>query len=465
MTPYSTPADSPIVNLSRTAGEMARAVQSGAVHPVALTQAALNRMTAQAHLGAVQERFDDDALAAAAALAARADLGDFPLAGVPVLIKDNLSVAGSPMRDGSHATPAAPSSSDHEVVRRLRNAGAIVVGVTRVPELCVWASTDSGFGTTRNPWDASRTPGGSSGGSAAMVAAGVVPVAHGNDGMGSIRIPAANTGLFGIKPGRGLVPAGIGTDSWGGMAENGPLATTVRDAALMLSVLADQPVFRAVTEPAAPLRIAAAVNTPSFLVRLHPLWRAGTERVAQVLRDAGHEVAAVSYPYPANPVPVFARWFEGTARDAAELDEAQLESRTRWHVRLGRLSARLGWVKARDDDAFTASAQGFFADFDVLLTPALAQFAPPAAQWHRRSWLRNFWSNLRYAPYAALWNMLGWPAASVPAGVARETGLPTAVQLVAPPGGEGLLLSVAAQVERLQPWQQLAPKGAIPPGV
>ncbi len=465
MTTDSTPEDGPIVNLPRTAVGMARAVQSGSVHPLALTQAALDRITTQAHLGAVQERFDDEALAAAADLASRADLSALPLAGVPILVKDNVAVAGVPMRDGSHATSTVPSSSDHEVVRRLRAAGAIVVGVTRVPELCVWGSTDSAFGTTRNPWDLSRTPGGSSGGSAAMVAAGVVPVAHGNDGMGSIRIPAANTGLVGIKPGRGVVPAGVGTDSWGGMAENGPLATTVSDAALMLSILADVPSLQEVTEPLGPLRIAVAVNTPSFLVRLHPLWRAGTERAAQVLRDAGHEVTAVSYPYPQNPVPVFARWFEGTARDAAGLDQAQLESRTRWHVRLGRLSARLGWVKPRDDDAFTASARGFFANFDVLLTPALAQFAPTAAQWHRRSWLRNFWSNLQYAPYAALWNMLGWPAASVPAGVSREIGLPTAVQLVAPPGGERLILSVAAQIERLQPWQQLAPQPHIPPGV
>lgn len=275
--------------------------------------------------------------------------------------------------------------------------------------------------------------------------------------MGSIRIPAANTGLFGLKPGRNVVPAGIGADAWGGMAENGSLATTVRDAALVLSVMAAAPELQEAVEPTRPLRIALALNTPSFLVRLHPLWRAATTRVAQVLREAGHEVTETKYPYPANPLPVFARWFEGTARDAAELDATKLESRTRWHVRLGRLSARFNWVKTRDADTATQTARDFFADYDLLLTPTLARFAPPAAQWHRRSWLRNFWSNLQYAPFPALWNMVGWPSGSVPAGVARKNGLPTAVQLVAPPGGESLILSVAAQVERLQPWQQTVP--------
>jgi amidase len=172
----------------------------------------------------------------------------------------------------------------------LRAAGAIIIGTTRVPELCIWGSTDSAFGVTRNPRNRQHTPGGSSGGSAAAVAAGMVPVAHGNDGMGSIRIPAANTGLFGIKPGRGVVPADIGKDSWGGMAENGPLATTVADAALVLSVMADRPALAAVGEPTVPLRIAVAGNSPSFLVRLHPTWRRALDATAEALREDGHRV-------------------------------------------------------------------------------------------------------------------------------------------------------------------------------
>ena len=150
-----------------------------------------------------------------------------PLSGVPIAIKDNIPVAGEPMRTGSAATSVVPRLMDHPVVQRVRAAGAIPVGLTRVPEMCVWGTTDSAFGITRNPWSPGRTPGGSSGGSAVAVAAGMVPVAHGADGMGSIRIPAACVGIVGLKPGTGVVPAELGVNDWYGMSENGVFATTV----------------------------------------------------------------------------------------------------------------------------------------------------------------------------------------------------------------------------------------------
>ena len=181
---------------------------------------------------------------------ARADLGTLALAGVPIAIKDNVSVAGEPKREGSLGSDPAPQTEDHPVVRRLRDAGAVVVGLTRVPELCIYGTTDSEFGVTANPWDRSRTPGGSSGGAAAAVAAGMVPVAHGNDGLGSIRIPAACCGLVGIKPGLGLVPSRLSGSSWFDMAENGALATTVADAALVLSTMAERPALRGCAYPA-----------------------------------------------------------------------------------------------------------------------------------------------------------------------------------------------------------------------
>lgn len=448
-----------------TAVAIVRAVQAGSVRPLNLTLAALQRLSDRAEFDAIQEQFTESALTAAIALEKRTDLPSLPLAGLPILIKDNVAVAGHFMRDGSQATSSTPAAVDHEMVRRLCDAGAVIIGSTRVPELCIWASTDSAFGTTRNPWDPARTPGGSSGGSAAAVAAGIVPVAHGNDGMGSIRIPAANTGLFGIKPGRGRVPSQIGADSWGAMAENGPLATTVLDAALVLSVMAHDGELANVAEPGAPLRIAVAVNTPSFLVRLHPSWRRAVADTADALRTAGHIISEVRFPYPANPIPLFARWFEGTARDAEGLDRALLERRTRRHVQLGLLSQRRTWVKQADADALDASARDIFREHDLLLTPMLARTAPAAARWHRRSWLRNIWSNLRYAPFAAPWNMLGWPAASVPAGLESQTGMPTAVQVIAPPGGEGLILSLALQLERLRPWPRTARNPAAGSGL
>ncbi len=289
------------------------------------------------------------------------------------------------------------------------------------------------------------------------MAAGVVPVAHANDGMGSIRIPAANTGLFGIKPGRGVIPADLGFDSWGGMAENGPVATTVADAALVFSVMAASPQMAPVQQLPSKLHIAVSEATPSFLVRLHPRWRRALTETADALRADGHTVVEVRFPYPANPIPMFARWFAGTADDARELEFDRLEPRTRRHVKLGWTAKRRGWIRQRDADALDATAREFFAEYDILLTPMLARTAPVAAQWHRRSWLRNIWSNMQYAPYAAPWNMVGWPAASIPAGIDDETGMPVAVQAVAEPGGETILFALAAELERLRPWPRTAP--------
>ena len=444
-----------------TAIQIISSVQSGKQNPVDVVKDALQRIDQNSDLGALQEVFTDQALAEAAALAKRKDLATLPLAGLPILIKDTIPVAGHPMRVGSLATSEAPSAKDHEIVRRLRDAGAIILGLTTVPELCVFASTDSPSGTTRNPWNTQRTPGGSSGGTGAAVAAGIVPVAHGTDGMGSIRIPAANNGLFGIKPGLGTVPADLGGDSWGGMAENGPLATTVADAALVLSVMAGSPELATVAEPLTPLRIGVVPATTSFLVRLDPEWKKALMDTADALRSAGHTVEVTKFPYPANPIPMFARWFAGVAKDAEGLDDSKLQPRTRRHVRLGKRALKKGWVKQSDTDRLEAGALAFFADHDILLTPMLARSAPWAAQWHRRSWIRNIWSNLQYAPFAAPWNMLGWPAASVPAGTDANTGMPTAVQIVAPPNGEALILGVAAQIERLHPWARTAPEREI----
>lgn len=442
---------------SPTAIDIVRSVQSGDRSAVEVVQDALARVEARSDLGALQEVFREEALAAAAELGRRSDLATLPLAGLPILIKDTIPVAGHPMRVGSQATSADESPQDHEIVRRLREAGAVILGLTTVPELCVFASTDSPAGVTRNPWNPERTPGGSSGGSAAAVAGGIVPVAHGTDGMGSIRIPSANTGLFGIKPGHGVVPSDLGVDSWGGMAENGPLATTVADAALVLSVMAGDPGLATVREPAEPLRIGVVAAPTSFLVRLHPAWRRALQDTAAVLREAGHLVEETKFPYPANPIPMFARWFAGVAADARDLDLRALQPRTRRHVKLGLRAKKKGWVKLRDSERLEADARAFFNQYDILLTPALARFAPNATQWHRRSWLANIWSNLQYAPYAAPWNVIAWPAASVPAGVDQATGMPTAVQVVAAPGGEARILGLAAQVERLRPWPRVAP--------
>jgi amidase len=445
-----------------TAAELAAAVRSGNLTAVEATKAALDRVEHHdARIGAFQLVRAERALAEAAVLDAREDLASLPLAGVPIAIKDSIPVEGEPMRVGSAATSPEPQASDHEVVARIRAAGAIIIGLTKVPELCVFGTTDSIFGVSRNPWNTDRTPGGSSGGSAAAVAAGIVPFAHGNDGMGSIRGPAGNCGLFGIKPGGGVVPQDIGFDSWGGMSENGPLATTVADAALLLSVMADRPELSNPVEPQRPLRIAIAAGEPSALVKLDPEWRRGLAQTADVLRAAGHIVTETTFPYDPNPIPLLARWFAGTADDARELDKSLLNPRTRTHARLGRFATRVGLLSAGPVDRIRTKATRFFEDYDVLLTPTLAQSGPKADLWHKRSWFANLASNIRYAPYQSTWNLLDWPAASVPAGWHKTDGVPLGVQIVAPPhpnaGGEALILSLALQLERIQPWARVAP--------
>lgn len=455
-----------------TAVQTAAAVRAGTTTAVAETRAALARIAAlDPALGAFQVVRADAALAEAAALdaalAARLAAGEeLPLAGVPIAIKDNVPVAGEPMREGSAATSSAPRPADHAVVARLRTAGAIVVGITRVPELCAFGTTDSVYGTTRNPHNPERTSGGSSGGSAAAVASGMVAVAHAADGMGSIRIPAANCGLVGLKPGSGLVPADMGAHSWFGMSENGPLATTVADAALMLAVMAGRPELARPSLPGRPLRVGLATGIPTPLARLDPQWKAATDRTAAVLRSLGHEVVDLAIPYPADPLPVLARWFAGAADDAAHegLTPRDLEPRVRAHVRAGRVLRRLGALRPGPVDRLRVRVQAATADVDVILTPGLAQPGPVAEGWHRRGWVANLRANIGYAPYAALWNLLGWPAAVVPAGWHETASVPLAVQLVAHPAqdgaGEALLLALAAQLEEAAPWSRTAPPPA-----
>ncbi|BBY33876.1 hypothetical protein BST33_12260 [Mycolicibacter minnesotensis] len=441
--------------MEHTATEIAAAVQRGTLTARTATEQALHRIEqTQPAFNAWQVIRHDAALAEADDVDARADRGSLPLAGVPIAIKDNIAVAGEPMRDGSLATIATPQSSDHEIVRRLRAAGAVIVGLTRVPELCVWGATDSAFGVTRNPWNPERTPGGSSGGSAAAVSSGAVPIAHGNDGMGSIRIPAACCGLVGLKPGLGVVPVGEAQTSWGGMSENGPLATTVADAALMFSVMADNPGAAQLIEPSA-LRIAVSTSAPGPATPVAHAWAEAARRSADLLR-AVHVVRSATPRYPATlmSTTALALWTAGVAADAhACTDISQLERRNRVHVRIGDVVYRRGLSHPKGREVWRRRALDFFTDTDVLITPALAQPPIKSRRWSERGWLTSLLANARYAPFAAPWNMVGWPAMTVPAGLDNH-GQPVCVQLVGRPGSERTLLGLAAQLEQLQPWRR-----------
>ncbi|MER8186491.1 amidase family protein [Kitasatospora sp. NPDC094015] len=445
----------------RTATEIAEAVRRGEVTPRAVVAEHLARIDVlDPRIGAFRRVRAADALREADAVAARADLTTLPLAGVPVAVKDNLAVAGETTRNGSAATPAAPAAADHETVRRLRAAGAVVVGLSAVPELCIFGTTDSVYGTTRNPWDLSRSAGGSSGGSAAAVAAGMVPIALGNDGMGSIRIPSANCGLVGLKPGEGVIPAGLGVDGWSGMSENGPIATSAADAALLFDVLAGRAPGPRPTESG--LRVALATRATAPGLPVDAACAAAVHDTGRHLAAAGHRVAADELRYPSwLGAASVARWLAGTADDAAELDPALLAPRTRRHAALGRAVRRAGLVRTTQRTRWQGLLERFFADHDVLVTPALAHPAPPAHTWHTRSWTANVLSNIRYAPFSHPWNLARWPALVLPVpGPAAGRGLPRSVQLVAPPGGEDRLLALAAVLEQRRPWPRTAPEPA-----
>lgn len=440
-----------------TAADVAADVRDGRLSALDAARESLRRIEARdGTLGAFQVVRRDGAVREAAALDS-AGVAGLPLAGVPVAIKDNVPVEGEPMRVGSAATDGRPQTTTHEVVRRIRAAGGVVVGLTRVPELCVFGATDSVYGVTRNPWRLDRTPGGSSGGSAAAVASGQVPVAHGNDGMGSVRIPAACTGLVGIKPGGGVVPCDLGETDWYGLSENGALGTTAADVALLLSVMADDPSLASIGEVPT-LRIAVSTRPPVQGVTVdREHIRALFTTAAALMRD-GHDVERQDPTYP-NSVAMagLARWFAGTWRDAEVLDQSLLEPRVRSHAALGKQAVERGLLDDAPRDAWKQQAGELLTTYDVLMTPVLAQPPIEAKRWGEKKWATNMAVNTRYAPFAAPWNIASFPAMAVPAGVHPKLGTPMSVQLVARPGREALLLAVAARIEALRPWQRIAP--------
>ncbi|MEW2376257.1 amidase family protein [Micromonospora sp. NPDC047812] len=443
-----------------TAKQIARGVRRGDVTATQVVADHLDHIArVDADLAAFRTVRGGEAITEAEKVDEQEDLANLPLAGVPVAVKENTAVAGLPTWNGSAAVRTPVAEADHEVVRRLRGAGAVILGVTRMPELGLWGITDDETAVTRNPWDTRRTPGGSSGGAAAAVAAGLVPIAHGNDGLGSIRIPAACCGLVGLKPGRGVVPCQLGADDWFGLTEHGMLTSTVADAAVGFSVLAGRRPDKLV--PPQRLRVGVSLRSPVRGVHADAPNRDAVAAAGRLLAGAGHDTVPADPVYPtALGLQGIATWFAAAAADvrAAGLDRRGLQRRSRRHVALGEWAQRRGYVREADRAAWRERSIGFFADHsvDLLLTPALATVPPEATSWSGRSWRANMLASVRYAPFAAPWNIAGLPALVVPVG-RRPDGLPVAVQLIGPPGSELLLLGVAGQFEMQAPWSRHAP--------
>ncbi len=446
------------------AARQAELIASGEVSSRELTELVLERIARlDPQLNAYRVVLAEQALAEADAADARRGSGEVGvLNGVPVAIKDNVDVAGQTTPIGTSANPGV-KGADATVVSRLRDAGAVIIGKTHVPELCITCFTETlTFGATRNPWDPTRTPGGSSGGSGAAVAAGLAGVALGSDGAGSIRIPAAWNGLFGIKPQRDRVSLAPVTESWHGMSVYGPIARTVADAARFLDVVADTGTTftDAVGRPTGPLRVALVTNLPQGIVA-KPSADAlrALEETAEHLRALGHSVTETTLDYgPAAGPAVLARYLGGIAQDFDALPHPErAERRTRGFARMGRpftpgLVAKA--VRAGDDVA--ARIARTFEQADVIMTPGPARPPFRIGELQGRSAFRTMNAMLARVPYYATWNATGQPAASVPAGFDHD-GLPLAVQLVGRPHDEATLLALAAQLEQARPWAHRRP--------
>jgi amidase len=466
--------------LSRPATELARLVKAGEVTPRELTEASFERIEAlDSELNAFVHLDPDGALAAADAIEA----GDErPFAGVPIAIKDTAAVAGMPYRLGSDMFGDFVPPRDAFVVRRLRDAGFVFVGKTNLPEFGILPVTEPRrFGPTRNPWDPERTPGGSSGGAAAAVAAGMVPLAHGSDGGGSIRIPAACCGLVGLKPSRGRISRGPeqGDDL---LVQDGVLTRTVAETAALLDVMAGyergdatwappppEPFARTAAREPGRLRIGVTTVPAIDVPAIDPLCERAAHDAAGLLESLGHEVEQVDPPWKGQELlraftlvfgtPVaLGIWFgsEATGREPS----AELVEPLSWTIWEGvRERDPLDYLLART--RLTAASRSIVAlwdQYDAIVTPALAQRPVRIGEIDSCSddpW-EDFHRSGKFTPYTALFNVTGQPAISLPL-YHGEDGLPLGVMVAGGPAGEGPLLSLAAQLEAASPWADRRP--------
>ncbi len=459
--------------------ELARRVREREISARELVEVFLARIERiDPRLNAFRETLQELALTTASQIDAGAQEGTGALAGVPVAVKDDMPIGGHLRTRGSRS-PTQPEPSDAEALRRLRQAGAIPLGITRVPELMLfpWTASDSG-GVTRNPWDLTRTPGGSSGGSAAAVAAGLVPAAGASDGGGSIRIPAACCGLVGMKPTRGRVSTQpLGEDVLG-LATFGALARTVADSALLLDVIHGSvagdhdsvPPPRgtflqaAQTPPAIPLRIAISSKLPpGSFARLSADQRQAFDQTARLLSELGHQVTERDPTYSTVALEFIQTYLRGSHEAFTTLVRPDLSERsTRQMAAIG---GRLVPVRRRDRllakrPSTIARIIRLWNEHDVLLTPGLATTAIAAEGGHGRSALIALDKAGRFMPWYPVFNLTGQPAISIPAGFGAD-GLPLSVQLVARHGEEATLYSLAGQIESARPWGSERPPIAI----
>jgi amidase len=467
-------------------GELAALVRSGQLGARELVSASLERID---ELEPQINAFTHVAYESALAQAAEIRAGDpRPFAGVPIAIKDNRAVRGMPLTMCSDLYGEFTPRDDAFVVSRLRAAGFVIVGKTALPEMGILPTTESRRnGPTRNPWAPDRTPGGSSGGAAAAVAAGMVPIAHGNDGGGSTRIPAACCGLVGLKAARGRVS--MGPDSGQSFfSVDGVLSRTVAETAQVLDLIEGYEPGDANWAPPPPgsyaelagrepgrLRIGLALNSPLEGVMPNAVSEQAVRDAGTLLESLGHDLEEIEPPWSGiDLLPDFIRTF-GPMVSTGTMIGGRVAGREPSEEDVEPLTWTM-WERARSQDTMAyLSAQGrlesvarsivaYLAPYDALLLPTLAQ--RPVLIGEINGYQANPWQSQRragqFTPYTAIVNVIGLPAISLPL-YHGEDGLPTAIQVVGPPAREDVLLSLATQLERAQPWaDRLAPLAVAP---
>ena len=467
-----------------TAHEQYEWLRRGDVSPRELTDHYLDRVErldgGPEGLGAFTTVTADAARARADDLVARGRSAA-PLWGLPLADKDLYDRAGVPTTSGSRLTRGRVAEADSEIAAALTEAGAVSLGKTTTPEYGLTGYTEPLAGpVTRNPWSTGLGAGGSSGGAAAAVAAGLLPVAPGSDGGGSIRIPAAATGLVGLKPSRGRVPSQSGLASLGGLSVGGPIARTVADAAMLLDAMVspdgrpprDHHALRAPTSPDGAylgtavrgegrFQLGVATTSPwddAYDVRVDPRLLTVLDDVVELLATSGHGVEETTVPRAGYPGLFRTIWQAGAAGVPAETDDdfALLEPGTAWLVRRGReLTARDLGAALAGLTAYERTVVAAFDRFDAVLTPALAMLPRPLG-WHDADDPeRAFEQQCLYSPFTSFVNVAGLPAIALP--VAEVDGLPAGVQLVGRPGREDVLFAIGAQLERRLRWQRRHP--------
>jgi amidase len=467
--------------LFRPVDELASLVRGGDVAARELVELSLRRIEAlDPQVGAFVDVDGERALAEAGAVG-RDDAR--PYAGVPIAIKNNRAVAGWRLTMACDLMGDFVPDADHNVVRRLRAAGFVVVGTTNLPEYGIQPVTEPRrFPPSRNPWDLDRTPGGSSGGSGAAVAAGMVPVAHANDGGGSTRIPASCCGLVGLKPQRGRISLApeLGDHP---LVTDGVLTRTVGETARLLDVMAGyelgdatwappppEPFAHAVEREPGRLRIGVAVNPPLPDATVDPICLQAVSNTAALLDELGHEVVEIE-PNWTNPalLPLFSIEFMGAIALSigySALIAGREPRREDMQALSWAIFERTRTVSALEAAGAHAQLQAMMRaivaeldPFDAVLTPALAERPLRIGQLehdHEERSMEAFAGGGRFTPFTAMFNATGQPAISLPVELGSD-GLPAGVQLVSRPAREDVLLCLAAQVERARPWADRRP--------